>query len=126
MVTVKSKQSLKGAIFSGEDEIKVDDPELAKWIIAIYAIKQVAWCAAIVVVAAGLYTLIGTGGVGAPITAGLTASAAGIVGFSGASAMVGLGVAMGGIAGLKLLRNDYKITEKTSNTVTLKKKVTFG
>ncbi|EGQ9194737.1 hypothetical protein KIP00_16685 [Vibrio sp. B513a] len=122
MVTVKSKQSLKGAIFSGEDEIKVDDPELAKWIIAIYAIKQVAWCAAIVVVAAGLYTLIGTGGVGAPITAGLTASAAGIVGFSGASAMVGLGVAMGGIAGLKLLRNDYKITEKTSNTVTLKKK----
>ncbi|HCG7136977.1 TPA: hypothetical protein NJ337_004624 [Vibrio parahaemolyticus] len=122
MVTVKSKQSLKGAIFSGEDEIKVDDPELAKWIIAIYAIKQVAWCAAIVVVAAGLYTLIGTGGVGAPITAGLTASAAGIVGFRGASAMVGLGVAMGGIAGLKLLRNDYKITEKTSNTVTLKKK----
>ncbi|EKA6057187.1 MULTISPECIES: hypothetical protein [Vibrio harveyi group] len=122
MVTVKSKQSLKGAIFSGEDEIKVDDPELAKWIIAIYAIKQVAWCAAIVVVAAGLYTLIGTGGMGAPITAGLTASAAGIVGFSGASAMVGLGVAMGGIAGLKLLRNDYEITEKTSNTVTLKKK----
>jgi len=122
LVTVKSKQSLKGAIFSGEDEIKVDDPELAKWIIAIYAIKQVAWCAAIVVVAAGLYTLIGTGGMGAPITAGLTASAAGIVGFSGASAMVGLGVAMGGIAGLKLLRNDYEITEKTSNTVTLKKK----
>ncbi|SUI79527.1 hypothetical protein [Shewanella baltica] len=122
MVTVKSKQSFKGAILSGEDEIKVDDPELAKWIIAIHAIKQLAWCAAIVVVAAGLYTLIGTGGVGAPITAGLTASAAGIVGLSGATAMVSLGVTMGGITGLKMLRNDYKITDKTSSTVTLKKK----
>jgi hypothetical protein len=66
--------------------------------------------------------LIGTGGVGAPITAGLTASAAGIVGLSGASAMIGLGVTMGGITGLKMLRNDYKITDKTSSTVTLKKK----
>ena len=122
LITVKSKQSLKGAIFSGEDEIKVDDPELAKWIIAIYAIKQLAWCAAIFVVAAGLYTLIGTGGLGAPVTAGLTASAAGIVGLSGASAMVGLGVAMGGVAGLKMLRNDYVIVDKTSSTVTLKKK----
>jgi hypothetical protein len=33
LVTVKSKQSFKGAILSGEDEIKVDDPELAKLMI---------------------------------------------------------------------------------------------
>ncbi|MBL4829462.1 MAG: hypothetical protein JKY55_06205 [Aliivibrio sp.] len=122
MVTVKSKQSLNGAIFSGEDEIRVEDPKLAKWIIAIHAIKQVAWSIAIVVIAAGIYTLIGTGGVGAPATAGLTAAATSIVGFSGASGMIGLGLALGGIKGLKVLRNDYKITDKSSSSVTLKKK----
>lgn len=122
MVTVKSKQSLKVAILSGEDEIRVDDPELAKWIIAIHAIKQIAWSIAIVSIAAGLYTLIGTGGLGAPATVGLTATAAGVVGFSGASGMVGLGIALGGVSGLKMLRNDYKITNKTSNFVILTRK----
>lgn len=122
MVTVKSKQSLKGAIFSGEDEIKVDDPELAKWIVAIHGIKQVAWSIAIVSVAAGLYTLIGTGGAGAPATAGFAALTAGTVGVSGAGAMVGLGLALGGVAGLKTLRSNYKIVDKSSGTVTLKKK----
>lgn len=121
MVTSKSKQSLKDAVLRGEDEIKVDDPELAKWVVAAHAIKQLAWSAAIVLIAAGLYTLLGTGGAGAPVSAGLTASAAAIVGGAGAVAMIGLGTALG-VTGLKSIRSKYKITHKGEGYVVLKRK----
>jgi hypothetical protein len=122
MVTAKTKQSFKDSILKGEDEITVDNPELAKWVVLIHGIKQLAWSIAIVAVAAGLYTLLATAGASAPATAGLIASASAFVGFSGASAMVGLGLALGGATGLTTLRNKYKITQKGDGYVVLKRK----
>ena len=122
MTTVKSKQSFKNAVLSGEEEIKVDDPELAKWLVAIHAIKQLAWAAAIVLIAAGIYGTLATGGTAAPAALGFTAAASGIVGMSGATAMVGLGLALGGVSGLKIVRSKYKISEKGAGYVVLKKK----
>ncbi len=122
MITVKSKHSFKKAVLSGEEEIKVDDPELAKWLLAIHAIKQFAWAAAIVLIAGGIYGTLASGGTAAPVALGLTAAASGIVGVSGATAMIGLGIALGGVTGLKSVRSKYKISKKGPGYVVLKMK----
>jgi len=122
MVHVKSKQAFKDSVLSGEDEIRVDDPELAKWIVIIHGIKQFAWSCAIIMVAAGIYSLLSSAGTAAPATVGFTAVSTGIVGLSGFSAMIGLGMVFGGVAGLKILRSDYKIIEKGTDFVILKHK----
>ena len=122
MVTVKSKHSFKNAILSGEEEITVDNPELAKWLVIIHAIKQLAWTAAIILIAAGIYSTLASGGAAAPATLGITAAASGFVGVSGATAMFGLGLALGGVAGLKTVRNKYKISQKGPGYVVLKMK----
>jgi hypothetical protein len=120
--TVKSKQSFKRAVLSGEEEIKVDEPELAKWLVAVHAIKQLAWTVAIVLVATGIYSALASGGAAAPGALGATALATGVVGVGGATAMVGLGLALGGVAGLKAVRSKYRITEKGQGYVVLKRK----
>ncbi len=122
MVTVKSKQSFKNAVLTGEDEIKVEDPQLAKWIVIIHGIKQFAWAVAIVSVAVAIAILIGSGGTGAPASALVSGPAAIAVGSGGIAAMVGLGVTLGGVAGLVTLRNRYRIKEKGSGFVVIKKK----
>lgn len=122
MVTANSKQSFKDGILSGADEIKVTDPELARWVVAAHSIKQVAWAAAIVLIGAGLYSMLATAGASAPAAAGLTGVAAGVVGLGGASAMVGLGLALGGVSGLNAMRNQYTIASKGEGYVVLKRK----
>lgn len=122
MVTVKSKQSFRECVISGEDEIRVENPELAKWVVAAHAIKQVAWAAAIVLVSAGIYSLLATGGASGSASAALVGLTAGIVGFSGATAMVGLAITLGGIAGLKSIRSNYRISEKGNGYVVLQRK----
>ena len=122
MTTVKSKQSFSKAVLSGEEEIKVDDPQLAKWLVAIHAIKQLAWAAAIVLIAAGLYVALASGGTAAPASLAITAAASGIVGIGGATAMVGLGLALGGVTGLKAVRKKYRITDKGPGYVVLKRR----
>lgn len=121
MVTIKSKQSFKAALFAGEDEIKVDDPQLAKWVVIIHGIKQFAWCVGIVLISGGIYTLLVSGGTAAPATAAGFASAAAIVGTGGATAMVALGMALG-VTSLKALREKYKIKEKGEGYVILARK----
>ena len=120
--TVKSKQSFKNAVLSGEEEIKVDEPELAKWLVAVHAIKQLAWAVAIILIASGIYSILASGGVATPGAVGLTALATGVVGVSGATAMVGLGLALGGVAALKTVRSKYRISEKGQGYVVLKRK----
>lgn len=122
MVTVNSKQAFKEGLLSGEDEIRVEDPQLAKWVVVIHGIKQTLWGIAIVIVAAGLYVLLATGGVGAPEAGVAGLAATGVVGVSGATAMVGLGIALGGIAALKTVREKYKIADKGPGYVLLRKK----
>ena len=134
MVTVKSKQSFKDGIASGEDEIRVENPELAKWIVLIHGIKQPAWAVSIVLVGAGIYSTLAapaTGGSTVPIAAAADALALGILGASAGSAaagaasisaMLGIGITLGGVTGLITLRKKYKITEKGSGFVVLKKK----
>ena len=99
MITVSSKQDFKHAILSGADEINVADPELAKWVVIAHAIKQTAWAIAIVLIAAGLYSMLATVGTAAPASALVSGLAASAVGVSGASAMVSLGLVLGGVSG---------------------------
>ncbi len=131
MVTVKSKQAFKGSVFSGEEEIRVEDPKLAKWLVAIHGMKQAAWAASIVLVGAGIYASLASGGAAAPAAAAADAAAVGIAGLTagglgaGASAvgaMIGLGLALGGAAGLVTVRSKYKIAEKGDGYVVLRKK----
>ena len=143
MVKVTSKQSFKNAILSGEEEIQVDNPELAKWIVAVHAMKQGAWCIAILListgVAAGIVLTVSSGGAaaggaaagGAAIsgltagigaTNGLLSSIAATTGLSGAVTLIGLGATLGGIAGIKTIKNKYKIKEKGEGYIILKHK----
>jgi hypothetical protein len=121
MVTANSKQSFKDGILSGADEIKVTDPDLAKWIVAAHAIKQVAWSIAIVLIGAGLYSMLASAGSTVPAAAALTGVAASVVGISGAGAMVGLGLALGGVSALNTMRNNYAITQKCDKFIVLTK-----
>ncbi|WP_345992384.1 hypothetical protein [Sulfurimonas sp. HSL-1716] len=129
MVEVKSKQTLKDAILSGEDEIKVDNPELEKWIILIHGIKQVTWSVAICLVAAGIYSLLATpatGGSTTPVSAIAAGGVSVLIGMPAAIAMISLGVVMGGIVGLKAIRNNYRIMSKTPGALILKRKHSAG
>lgn len=130
MVEVKTKQELRNAILHGEDEIKVDNPKLEKWIIIIHGIKQGAWAVAILMVAAGITAAIiiiaGSGGTGAPVGAvslvAATGGASTVVGMSAAIAMVGLGIALGGVNGLKAIREKYQLKSKQKGNLVLSKK----
>jgi hypothetical protein len=130
MVEVRTKQGLKRAILSGEDEIKIINPKLEKWILLIHGIKQAAWAVAIVMVAAGITTAIvitaASGGVAAPVAgaSGLAATggAALVVGIPAAIAMVSLGIALGGVSGLKAIRENYRVKSKKKGNLVLSKK----
>jgi len=130
VVEVKTKQQLKAAILSGADEIKVDNPKLEKWIIIIHGIKQCAWAVAIVLIAGGITAAIiitaGSGGAGAPAGAaslfGTIGAASTVVGLPAAIAMASLGVALGGVNGLKAIREKYQIKSKTKGNLVLSRK----
>jgi len=130
MIEVKTKQELKNAILSGADEIKVDNPELERALLRIFAIKQYAWSAAIVLVGGGISAAIvifaASAGAGSPVSTGLVMSTAGgaatIVGLPAATAMISLGIVMGGVAGLKTIREKYQVKSKEKGNLVLCKK----
>jgi len=130
--SVHTEKELAQAIKNNSDTIEIHG-DLAKKTIKIKAAGNVAWAiafGAIGVAMASVFLTVGSGGTGAPITAGTMAFAA-----PAATAALGLGttitvgflfVAAGSMGAAKLLfgklRNDYVITIKRDNFLVLKKK----
>ncbi len=149
-MAIKDSKELGKAIKRGDDVIIVEG-DLAKSTVRIYATGKVAWavCLGAITVTVTVYLAGGAGGAAATgaaatgaghltfasaATGGLAAAGvAGVAAASGGAAATILGipalttaiavaVAAGGVGALNTLRNGYKITEKSSNRVTLKRR----
>ena len=122
MVRIKTKQSFKSAIADGEDKIKVEDWQLAKWIVRIYGIRPAVWSIAASSIAAVIVVDVATGGTGSIASALVFAPAIFIIGIRNLTAMVSLGTALGGITGLNVLRKDYRIARRGKDYVIIERK----
>jgi len=85
-------------------------------------IRTWAFSIAVVLIAGGIAIAVASLGAGAPAGALLYAPAVNIVGLPAAIAMITLGIILGGVAGLKRLYKEYKISEKSKDYILLEKK----
>lgn len=118
MKTVRTEKELANAIKSGEDMIIIEG-DLANKTLKLKATGSVAWGIALaaIVVAVGMMMT----GVGLPAAMASAVGATAILGSSVTAAAISIAMAAGGSAILDALRDDYKIVEKSSNRVVLKR-----
>lgn len=134
-VTVTTKEDLKKAYESGVDRIRVEGV-LADKVKRTMLIPKASFALASVSAGVAVAALLTsheevvyaplTGGVSTAIRFGAATTAIGAtVTFLGsvttAWALLGVGVALGGLSGVKSLRGQYKVTESGSNFVVLVK-----
>ena len=123
MANVNTEKELAKAIKNEEMEIIIEG-DLAKKVVRIKAVGNVAWlvaAGAIAVAIAGVLTAPTTAGISAAV--GAPAMAATVVTLGGVSvttAAVAIAVAGGGVACLNKLR-EYSIVKKSDNKVVLKR-----
>lgn len=124
MVVVRNEKEFAKAVKNNEDTIEIEG-DLANKTIKIKATGKVVWGVVIAAVAIIVVAILA-----APATGG-TSGVAALVGGSGATALigaptmftlVGIAVAAGGIGVLTAIRDKYRIIEKSSNRVVLKRK----
>ena len=123
---IHSEEELARAIKRGDDYIEIEG-DLANKVIRIKGVGRVAWALCIAIIAAILYSVIGTtasGGAAAPITSAFIATSATaavpILGLSATIAAVKIAIAAGGIGVLNKIRK-YS-AEKHGKIVVLRRK----
>lgn len=124
-MSVTTEKELADAINRDENTIIIEG-DLAKKTIRIKATGKVAWVVAIGsigVVFYGVIVTVGTGGTATPV-AGFAAvagsgAALSVLGTAATTAAISMAVSVRSLRVLKKLRNDYKITKTSDNTVIL-------
>ena len=116
--TVRTEKELANAIKSGEDMIIIEG-DLANKTLKLKATGSFAWGIAFAAIVAAVGMMMT--GVGLPAAMASAAGATAILGSSVTAAAISIAIAAGGSAILDALRDDYKIVEKSSNRVVLKR-----
>ena len=119
METVRTESELASAMKNEEPTIEIVG-DLANKTIKLKAIGSVAWGIAFVAIVAAVGMAMT--GVGAPAALVSVATATTVLGTGVTTSAIALGVAAGGAAILNSLRDDYKIVEKNSSRVVLKRR----
>lgn len=114
MVIVKTKQQFKDAILTEKDEIRIENPKLAKWVLIIISSKPLAWYSVIGTLTAAALTSIPTSGASI-----LIVFAVGGIALTSAFKVLGI---LGSIGKLNSLKNDYRVAEKEDSYIVLKKR----
>ena len=118
MKTVRTEEELANAMKKEEPMIEIVG-DLANKTIKIKATGSFAWGLAFTAI--GLAVGMAMTGVGLPAALASARVATAFLGTGAVSAAIALGTAAGGAAILNSLRDDYKIVEKGSGRVVLKR-----
>ena len=128
MKTVSTKKELAKAIKNGESKIQIEG-KMAKHVKKVKSLGDTAWGIAFAAIVASVYSALSapaTAPISGPIpftgSAVAGGAAATLLGVGAASFLVGLGIQSQGTGVISKLRSNYKIAEKTSSYIVLKKK----